>query len=338
MVCMKKQKILAQLTEPKNVWELLDNWHHTLAEFIKIMNDLYKNNLIETDGSKIYLTKKGRKKLGKFISSSLCKSCKGKRIEFTKEFETLLEKYNKIVKGRPKPTLEYFQGYMRNYDVVSRVVLMNYYGDVTNKKILLVGDDDLLSIALSLTGLPSRVVVLDIDKRIGKFINKIKKKYKLKIEFANYNVSEPLPKKFLKKFDVFSSEPLETFSGLRAFLLRGILSLKSGGIGYFGLTNLESSLKKWNKIERFLLRMNCVITDVIRDFSIYPTVYETANYELFTKRFNFPTEINPGIDWYKSSLFRFVLLKDPNPHNLNKKMKVKVFDPKEDLTHPVLYE
>jgi hypothetical protein len=335
---MKRQEILRELVEPKSIWELLDNWHYTLAEFIPIMNELYKEGLIRTDGKRIYLTEKGKKKMGKYKVSSLCKKCKGRRIEFTREFEKLLKSYREIVKKRPEPDLKYFQGYMRDYDVISRVILMNYYHDIADKKILLIGDDDLLSVALSLTNLPSKIVVLDIDRRLGKFINKVSKKYSFNISFLNYNVSDPLPDRFLKRFDVFSSEPLETYSGLRTFVLRGILSLKVGGIGYFGLTNLESSFEKWKKLQRFLLRNNCVITDVIRDFSVYPTVYETANYELFTRKFNFPTKSNPGIDWYKSSLFRIMLMKDVDAGALNRKMRVTIFDPKEDLTHPILYE
>ncbi|MEO0250808.1 MAG: bis-aminopropyl spermidine synthase family protein, partial [candidate division WOR-3 bacterium] len=49
------------------------------------------------------------------------------------------------------------------------------HGDLDGKSIALIGDDDLLSIALALAGLPSNITVLDIDERLGEFIKKVSK-------------------------------------------------------------------------------------------------------------------------------------------------------------------
>jgi predicted methyltransferase len=42
---------------------------------------------------------------------------------------------------------------------------MHCNNDLNGKEIVLIGDDDLLGITLSLTGLPSRIPVLDIGRR-----------------------------------------------------------------------------------------------------------------------------------------------------------------------------
>ena len=85
--------------------------------------------------------------------------------------------------------------------------------------------------------------------------------------------------------------------------------------------------------------MNCAITDIIRDFSAYPMDYETVNYELFVKRLTFPVEKNPGIDWYKSTLFRIKALGKPklvvDPH---KRLKISYVDKDEDVTYPATYK
>jgi predicted methyltransferase len=332
-----ESKILNELAESKkSLWKLLEKSDFLLTDFISTINKLYKKGLVKADKNFLTLTQKGRKMINKEalnFKSRLCDKCSGKRILLNKTFTKILKEYRKITKGRPSPTLKFFQGYMNAYDVIARVAFIHFSNDLENKKFVLIGDDDLLSIALALTNLPRKICVLDIDERLGSFIEKINKKYRFEVDFYPYNVAEPLPKKFVGKFDVFSSEPLETLSGLKAFIVRGVSCLKENSSGYFGLTRAEASYKKWLEIEKILTKMNCVITDLISGFSKYPTSYENISYENFVKRICFPVEKNNNIEWYKSSLFRFEVIGKPKPIvQPNKKIKVEFFDPKEDIT------
>lgn len=338
-----RELILHELAYSKrSLWDLLDRCQYLLKDFLDELNRLYGEGLIGADEDGLYLTEKGKSLIDPEylrLKSSLCEACIGRRISLNEEFKDLLREFKGIVEGRPKPLLDYFQGYMREYDVVARVALMHYYGDLLKRDIILIGDDDLLSVALSLTKLPSRILVLDIDKRLGDYLQKINSDYGFQIEFREYNVVDPLPEDLIGKFDVFSSEPLETWSGLRAFIARGVSCLRDDGVGYFGLTRVEASLKKWMKIERLITRMNCAITDIIRDFSAYPMDYETIDYELFVKRLTFPVKENPGIDWYKSALFRIKVLGKPklivDPH---KRLRISYVDREEDITYPAIYK
>jgi len=340
---MKKaeSQILRELAESeKSVWELLERINFPLKDFVKVLKSLYDEGLIAADEKGLRLTEKGRERVDEKVlelESSLCSKCLGKRVVFGGRFDEVLREFKEIVKDRPSPTLDFFQGYMQEQDVVARVALMHYHGDLYRKDIVLIGDDDLLSIALSLSHLPSRILVLDIDKKLGDFIKRVNKNYGFTIEFRNYNVADPLPSDLVENFDVFSSEPLETTSGLRAFLSRGVSCLKENGVGYFGLTVLEASRKKWLAVQKLLTRMNCVITDVIGGFSKYPMDYGTVNYERFAYKLGFPVGENPGINWYKSALFRIEALGRPRLINApNKRLRVKFIDPEEDVTHPQL--
>ena len=323
----------------KTVWELLERSDRTLREYLSVLKHLHKEGLIDEDKGVFYLTEKGKQSVNQKelqYKARICKACGGKRIVAEDGFKEVAERFKEIVKERPQPTLDYFQGYMLAEDVLARVALMHYYGDLCGKSIALIGDDDLLSVALALTQLPSRITVLDIDRRLGEFITKVNSKYGFNIEYVEYDVANPLPKTLVGKFDVFSSEPLETLSGLKAFLIRGITCLKEGGVGYFGLTLHEASLRKWLATQRFLLKMNCVITDIIQGFSSYPMDYSTVNYEEFAYHLGFRTEKNPGVTWYKSALIRFEAISAPKL-TYNRRMKVETVDEKEDLTHPTLY-
>jgi len=323
----------------KTVWELLERSDRTLIESINALKHLYKEGFIDEEKGVFYLTEKGKQSINQKelqYKARICGACAGKRIVAEDGFKELMDRFREIVKERPQPTLDYFQGYMLAEDVVARIALMHHYGDLGDKSIALIGDDDLLSVALALTQLPSRITVLDIDRRLGEFITKVNSKYGFNIEYFEYDVANPLPKTLAGKFDVFSSEPLETLSGLKAFIIRGITCLKEGGVGYFGLTLHEASLRKWFETQKLLSKMNCVITDVIQGFSSYPMDYSTVNYEEFAYNLGFRTDKNPGVNWYKSALIRFETLSAPKL-TYNRRMKVETVDEKEDVTHPTLY-
>lgn len=338
---IETQIIRSLLESEKGIWDLLDENRYTVKDFVDTINSLLLRGIIEVRGGKIRLTEKGLSYANKNIlnfESKVCGGCEGKRVIFGGKFRMVAEKFSQIVKDRPLPDASFFQGYMREHDVVSRVALMHHYDDLADKSFILIGDDDLLSVALALTGLPSRILVLDIDERLGRYIDGICDKYGLNIEFQRYDVSDPLPGELVGKFDVFSSEPLETISGLKAFLSRGVACLNEEGVGYIGLSTAEASIRKWKAVEIMLLKMNCIMTDIIRDFSKYGTYYETANYEMFTTRFNFQVPKNPGICWYKSSLLRFEVLGRPKPIvKPERKISIKYIDPKDDITNPFLY-
>lgn len=310
-----EELILRELAaSERSLWELLEASQFPLKDFLRAIEGLRAKGLVAPTARGVGLTRKGAKAIddrSTSYASSVCDRCSGKGILPKGKFEEALLEFKELVKDRPSPSLSFFQGYMREEDVVARAALMHLRGDLHRREIVLIGDDDLLSIALCLTDLPSRVCVLDVDERLGNFIKKVGREQGFDVEFRKYDVSEPLPKDLIGAFDVFSSEPLETLSGLRAFVARGVGCLRENGAGYFGLTLLEASLKKWLAIERLLLAMNCVITDVIRDFSRYPTKYGELSYETFVENLGFPVGENPGIDWYKAALFRFEAMGKP---------------------------
>jgi predicted methyltransferase len=318
-------KILRELaTSKKTFWELLEKIDSPLNNFLIALEKLRKGGFITADGEGFHITERGKTKINPRaleFEGKICPSCLGKRIIPEGKFKEVLESFKKIVGKRPSPLLNFFQGYMLERDVIARTALMHYYGDLEGKDVVLIGDDDLLSVALALTGLPSSIVVLDVDRRLGDFLRSVKKNYGLNIKFFEHDVSKPIPKGLQEKFDVFSSEPLETISGLKAFLLRGLVCLKENGVGYFGLTNYEASLKKWLKVQELLVKMNCVVTDIIQGFSVYPMKYETVDYEEFANKLNFEVGKNPGINWYKSALIRFEVIEKNLPETAFKEMK-----------------
>ncbi|KYH39422.1 MAG: hypothetical protein AYL28_000200 [Candidatus Bathyarchaeota archaeon B23] len=335
--------LLHELAVSKHsLWELLGRCQFLLRDLLEELNSLVEEGLVAADEGGLWLTERGRALVDEAYlryRPRLCEACGGRRIILDDAFQELLQEFKEATRRRPLPQPGYFQGYMREHDVVARVALMHYYGDLWGREVILIGDDDLLSVALSMTGLPKRVVVVDIDERLGLLLSEIAGERGLDIEFRRYDVAEPLPDDLIGAFDVFSTEPLETWLGLRAFILRGVGCLREGGVGYFGLTRAEASLEKWRRVEALVTRMNFAVTDVIAGFSYYPTKFEEVDYEAFVRRLRFPVGENPGVDWYRSTLFRIEAVGRPRlVVDPGKRLRLTYIDEEEDITHPALYE
>lgn len=329
---LKLKQILAGSNGSASFWNALAKWDYLLKDFVETINLLYKKGEIEIEDGKIIL--KDAKSYEK-PEEKLCSFCKGRGFTADKE---ILEKFKRILKERPKTTEKYFQGNMDEESVVAKISFINSRDGIANKKFAIIGDDDFFSIALGLTGMPEKIYVLEIDERIGEFIEKVAEKESLSIEFINYNVEEPLPREIRKKCDIFVSEPVETLSGFLAFFSRGAAAIKENSSGYIGLTNLECSLKKWKEIEKEIINSGFVITDIRNRFSFYPMEYpEDKPYvEQVLKAFDFNVNMPESNKiWYFSHLMRVEAIEKINPpFKEDERIKIELFDPEEDFTFP----
>ncbi len=301
------------------LWEVINFQDEDIKETIRVLKEFKEKEFIKTRGDKICLTKKGiafAKELNiRPEMDFVCKECKGTGLIIGKEFEKALETFKEIFKGRPKETAEFDQGVVPPENSIRRAEFVYLRGDLENKKILFLGDDDLTSIAMMLTGLPEEIRVIEVDERIVNYINKVAKEYKLNVSAELYNAINPIPDSLKGKFDVFLTDPVETVAGMRLFFSRCIEALKGkGDSGYFGVSHYESSLKKWFNIEKDLLAMNLVITDILRDFNHYLLTGERIITEGFrvVKEAPFPPKA-PDYAWYRSTFFRVELIDKPHP-------------------------
>ncbi|AGK60872.1 putative methyltransferase [Archaeoglobus sulfaticallidus PM70-1] len=310
-------QILQSLDGEKSVYELLYLQDASLPEVFEILNDLQSNGLIEIKDGKARLTEKGRQEVRerglKHLGNIYCTACEGTGVAINEFFKEILEKYSEISNNRPEAIEKYDQGFISLEGVIRRVEFIYDRGEL-NSRIFVVGDDDLLSIAASLTGLPKKVVAVDIDERLINFINKTAEEYGLNVEALVYDVQQPFMDEFRKKFDVFVTDPVETIPGLKLFLSRGVSTLKGPGCsGYFGITTLEASRKKWYEIQRMIMDMGFIITDLRRHFNIYPQ--EEKNFFRFQEKLPIVERLGFNVDfnWYNSTLFRIEAVMDPKP-------------------------
>ncbi len=289
---------------PLNFWKIVRKVNGTLKELLNNLDELKKKNIISYNNKKFFLKKKLPKK---------------------PDFEMIKKEMKGLEGKRPPAKNEFFQDPIVTEHIIKRLRLIYEKGDLEGKKFFILGDDDLFSIAISLTGLAEKVTIVEIDKEVVNLIKEIAKRKKLKIEILNYNCANPLPKRLKGKFDVAILDPAETDKGFLTFLSRAIEAIKHPGAVYFGLTEIECPPFLWHKFQKEINRMNLIITDIYPKFSFYDErmkglsskelkELQKKNYEglkLF-KEASF-TISYPRINWYHSSFLRLQTIKKPKP-------------------------
>ncbi|ASJ10024.1 hypothetical protein A3L12_01265 [Thermococcus sp. P6] len=305
------ENVLGAIQTSGDVWRIVDLSEEPLPLVVAVIEALHETGYVAFDGSSVVLTESGKKLVEKYgigtIRDFTCSHCGGKTVELD-AFGDLLKEFREITRDRPRPKQEFDQAYVTPETTVARVALMHTRGDLENREVFVLGDDDLTSVALMLSGLPKRIAVLDIDERLVRFIEKTAEEIGYgNIEMFTFDLREPLPEYALHRFDTFITDPPETLEAVRAFIGRGIATLKGPGCaGYFGITRRESSLDKWREIQRVLLNeFGVVITDIIRNFN----EYVNWGYEEKTRAWKLlPVKVKPSYNWYKSYMFRIQTL------------------------------
>ena len=312
------ERILSAVLASEDIWRIIDLSDvpvMSLCEALKVMRDA---GWVDFTGGRVRLTQAGRKFVQDAgIAEALelrCPRCGGRGVELGPVAE-VAERFRKIAASRPEAIQDYDQGYVTEESTLYRIAFMWARGDLAGKELLVLGDDDLVSLAAALTGAPKRVVMLDIDERIVGFVRDVARAEGLKVEVLRHDLREPLPGELVSAFDTFFCDPTESLRGFLAFAGRGISALKGpGSAGYMGLTRREASLAKWRAIQRELLSAGAVLTDLRDDFHDYvnwPYIETMRSWE------HLPVQRVPGRNepWYRSALIRIELVEPPKIAN-----------------------
>lgn len=314
-VARATRTLLAQSNQDgyADAWQVAGRANVPFADLVDILQSLHKHGLIEYRRSEMRLTPDGEA-FARFLhtahtDSVTCETCGGSGFEF-EPFNQAYVEFLPLLAKRPPAEATYDQGALTAESVFRRLAMMYAKGDVADQKILLLGDDDLLSIALALTGLPREITVVEIDPRLCAFIEQVAKRKNLNIRVIQQDARKRLPNDLRAQFDTFVTDPSETIQGLLLFVEKGLAMLAPGGgrAGYFGITLIEASLLKWNLWQRHLLQNHALVfTQISEPFSLYAKGNKNGgavNIDLA------PMRNPPRTPWYRSSFFRVETLKE----------------------------
>lgn len=244
-------------------------------EFIKI------GLVIQDRGTR--LTIKGRhfveERLGfKKINSDLYMKLLMEPWKEHREIIEIKEELQKVFDNRPQVDVTIDQSKSSIDTSLKRAILSLKNHNLVGKRILCLGDDDLVSIALGflLKKLfnnsihnTTKITVMDIDKRIMDYISDIAIKESLPIKCEYVDFRTPLADNFKKQFDCFFTDPPYTLEGMNLFLSRGIEALRddSGLTIYFSFAHKSPDFQL--TMQKCFLSMGLIVSEVIARFNTY---------------------------------------------------------------------
>jgi len=239
---------------------------------LRLLNEMKKGNEFILSNKKI-LSKVANGK--SIFNKILCDSCDGKIFPMKGKLLEVKKIMDEIILKKPTPTFIYDQRPVNSETTVRRVAYLLWRNDLIDKEILILGDDDLTSLAIGLMGGAKKIIVLDIDERLINFINFIAKEKRLSIEGIVCDFTKGIPKNLENSFDVFLTDPSPIPECFSIFISLGIKLLKrrDGMVGYvsFFPSHQEISID----FQKIMTDKNLIITDIIPRFTEYDFLEST---------------------------------------------------------------
>ena len=144
-------------------------------------------------------------------------------------------------------------------------------GDVEGKRIVLLGDDDGLSLVLAHLNCAREIFVIDIDPRILEFINKFakEKNYEDVLNTCLWDIRSVFPAEWLNKYDTFEMDPPYTVPGFKLFVDRAIslVDPEKSFRGYISFGN-KTPFETWG-CQEHLNSSGLIVKEFIPSFNRY---------------------------------------------------------------------
>lgn len=205
-----------------------------------VCNELRKRGVVDR-GRPVRLTEAGRAVLhapgpgaGHSVLSGRCPACDGRGVIVPDAAAALAAELAQRSAGIPGAKLDLDQTHCTVDTKIRRVLRMHEAGAVDGKSVLLLGDDDLTSVALAaFCALPGsaarirRLAVLDTDADLLAFIGGQLAAAPFPVQLCQHDLRDPLPPGLAGQFDVVCTDPPYTVAGAELFLSRAVSALNS---------------------------------------------------------------------------------------------------------------
>jgi N4-bis(aminopropyl)spermidine synthase len=246
-----------------------------------VLGELAKRNLVlRQDGISLTPTGQDYVKDHLGIHSApdwLCKSCNGKTVILPARLKPAVERLASWASQAPGVDTALDQAPSTPESAVRRAIYMIQQGAVEGRKVLILGDDDSLSLAIGLVGLAlspgrgfaARLTVIESDPRWTSYLRDAAQKESLSIELIEADLRDPLPPDLQASFDTFETDPPYTLSGMSLFTSRGIeaLSLANGGQGFLSLGSAPP--EDMLAYQGALTSMGLTVAGLLPNFNVY---------------------------------------------------------------------
>jgi N4-bis(aminopropyl)spermidine synthase len=243
-----------------------------------IRRELEKAGLLERKHG-LSLTETGRRfvetALGLGVTHDMtCPACGGRGIVIPGELRASVERLAAIVGDAPPVDVTLDQCPCTPDTAILRALLMLKNGALEGRRVVILGDDDSLSLAIGLAGRALRngdltrgVTVVESDPRRVAFLRAAAASEEIAIEVVEHDLRDPLPSRLARAFDVVATDPPYTLAGAELFLGRGAEALTGVGACYFSFTQWPAP--QLADLQRLFLDLGFVVSALHQGFNRY---------------------------------------------------------------------
>jgi predicted methyltransferase len=165
----------------------------------------------------------------------LCRVCRGHRVVAGAEWSAARARLDIWFARNPTVDVTLDQSHCTPDTNLRRALYMQTQGALAGKAVLLLGDDDSVSLAVGLVGqvlspgaagrLTRRLAVVDTDERILAHLRRAAAAEGFVVETLQHDLRAPLPPDLLGQFDTVMTDPPYTLAGLELFVSRAVSAL-----------------------------------------------------------------------------------------------------------------
>jgi N4-bis(aminopropyl)spermidine synthase len=199
-----------------------------------VCNELRKRGVIDRTRP-VRLTDQARELLNAHSPQldATCPYCGGLGLLIPADLKALTDELEQVAAAAPQARLELDQTHCTVATKLHRVLLMHEAGALDGKDIVLLGDDDLIAIAIArfaaATGTAAglkTVTVIDTDPAVLGYIEQQASGSGVTVRLVEHDLREPLPAGLTEAFDVACTDPPYTVAGATLFLSRAVSALR----------------------------------------------------------------------------------------------------------------
>src|SRR5436190_5105384 len=245
-----------------------------------VCNELRKRGVVDR-ARPVRLTPAGRAGLampaaGHGGISGECPGCSGTGVAVPPGLAALAGELERAAAGMPAAKLELDQTHCTVDTKIRRVLRMHEAGALTGQRVIVLGDDDLISLAIAAfaalpaaAAAPRRLAVVDCDPDLLGYLGERAAAGRVPVELVEHDLRQPLPAGLLGAFDVACTDPPYTAAGAELFLSRAVAAL-AGGAGRhvffsFGARRPDETLRT----QRLIADLGLTVRSLVPGFNSY---------------------------------------------------------------------
>jgi hypothetical protein len=203
-----------------------------------------------------------------------CPACAGRRLIIPAALTPAVDRLGALITNAPSIDVTLDQSPCTPETAILRALLMLETGALEGKRVLILGDDDSLSVAIGLVGRALRqadltrgVTVIESDPRRVEFLRAAAASEEIAIDVIEHDLRAPLPATLVGAFDVAATDPPYTLPGATLFLARGAAALHGDGACYLSFAQWPAA--PLAELQRAILDLGFAIRAVHPGFNRY---------------------------------------------------------------------